>query len=88
MHSVLACYRPLAVGKRLNKAIELNLYCSPNIMMIKSRIIFEGHRASTLEIRIAYKHFVGNPEGKKQPAGPKHRWNCNIEIFIKKIVWV
>jgi hypothetical protein len=25
--SVLACYKPLAVGKNLNKGIELNYYC-------------------------------------------------------------
>jgi hypothetical protein len=39
------------------------------------------------EIRNAYKILVGQPERKRRHGRPKHRWEDNIRMDLKKIGW-
>jgi hypothetical protein len=35
----------------------------------------------------AYRILVGKPEGNGPLGKPKHRWNNNIRIDLREIVW-
>jgi hypothetical protein len=49
-----------------------NLYSSPNVRVIKSRIMrWAGHVARMGEGRGAYRVFVGRPEGERPLGRPK-----------------
>jgi hypothetical protein len=39
------------------------------------------------EKKNAYKDLAEKPEGKKQLGRPRHRWEDNIEIYLKGIGW-
>jgi hypothetical protein len=39
-------------------------------------------------MRKAYKIFVETPEGKRPFGEPRHRWEDNVKINLKKIGWV
>jgi hypothetical protein len=39
------------------------------------------------EIRNAYNILVGNPQGKRPLARPRHRWEDNIRKDLRKIGW-
>lgn len=40
------------------------------------------------EIGNAYNILVGRPEVKRTLERPRHKWNNNIKITIKEIVWI
>jgi hypothetical protein len=39
------------------------------------------------EIRNAYNIFVGKPEGKRPLGRPRRRWEDNIRMNLKEIMW-
>ena len=64
---------------------ELNdLYSSPNIRMIKSRMRWAGKVARMGE-RDAYRVSVGNPEGKRPLGRPRRRWEDNINVDLQEV---
>ena len=38
------------------------------------------------ESRGVYRSVVGNPEGKRLPGGPRHRWEDNIKMDFQEVV--
>jgi hypothetical protein len=34
-----------------------------------------------------YKNLVGNSEGKRRLGRPRHRWEVNITMVIREVVW-
>ena len=63
-------------------------YCLLNIVrVIKSRILrWAGHVARMEEGRSAFKILTGTPTGNRPLGRPRHRWEDNIRIILKK--WV
>jgi hypothetical protein len=43
------------------------------------------HIAHMGEFRNAYNILVGKPEGKRPLGRPRHRWEENIRIYLRKI---
>jgi hypothetical protein len=39
------------------------------------------------EKRIAYRILVGKPEGKRPLVRPRRRWEDNIKMDLREIVW-
>jgi hypothetical protein len=39
------------------------------------------------EIRNAYKILVGKPERKRPLGRPIHRWDNNMRMYLREIVW-
>jgi hypothetical protein len=37
--------------------------------------------------RNAYRILVGNPEGRRPLRSPRHRWEDNIKMDLRKIGW-
>jgi hypothetical protein len=37
--------------------------------------------------RGAYRVLVGKPEGKRQVERPKHKWEDNINMGLRKVGW-
>jgi hypothetical protein len=37
------------------------------------------------EMRQACNILVRNPEGKRPPGRPRHRWECNIRMDVREI---
>jgi hypothetical protein len=35
------------------------------------------------EKNVAYKNLMGNPGGKRQPGGPRGRWEGNMKMGLK-----
>jgi hypothetical protein len=66
-----------------------NLYSSPNIIrMIKSRKMrWAGHVSLMGMTRNEYKILVGKAEGKRPLTRPRCRWEDNIKMELRKIVW-
>jgi hypothetical protein len=64
-----------------------NLYFSPNIVrVIKSRrMSWAGHVARIGEGRSVYRVLVEKPECKRPPRRPKHMWEDNIKLDVRKI---
>jgi hypothetical protein len=64
-------------------------YSSPNIVrLIKSRRIrWAGHVACTEEGRCVYRVLVGRPEEKRPRGRPRSRWEDNIKMDLKEIVF-
>jgi hypothetical protein len=58
------------------------LYFSPNIRMIKARIIkWAGHVERRRARRNGYRVFyLGKPETKRPIGRPSRRWECNIVV--------
>jgi hypothetical protein len=47
-----------------------------------------GGECSTYGERIgAYRILVGRPEGRRQVGRPRHRWEDNIKMDLKKVGW-
>jgi hypothetical protein len=57
--------------------------------MIKSRRIrYKRNKVCRGEKRNAYRILVGKP-GRKRPLGrPRHRWEDNIKMDLREILWV
>jgi hypothetical protein len=72
-----------------NKELH-NLYCSPSmIRIIKSRRMrWTGHVARMGEKRNAYRILVGKQEGKIPLGRPRRRWEDNISMDLREIVWI
>jgi hypothetical protein len=66
-----------------------NLYCSPNtIRMIKlSRMGWAGHVARVEERKNVYRVLVRNPEGKRPVGTRRHKWDDDIKVDLREIVW-
>jgi hypothetical protein len=65
------------------------LYSSPSIFrLIKARTIrWVGHVAGMGEVRGAYNVLVGKPERRRPLGRPRRRWEDNIEMDLREIVW-
>jgi hypothetical protein len=75
--------------RRLHNEELHNLYSSPSIIrMIKSkRLRWAGHVAHMGEKKNAYRILVGNPEGYRPLGKPIYRWEGNIKMDLKEVVW-
>jgi hypothetical protein len=74
--------------RKLHNNEELHgLYSSPNIVrVIKARRMrWAGHMARMGEAWGAYNILVGRPEGRRQLGRPRHRWEDNIKMDLRKI---
>jgi hypothetical protein len=60
-----------------------NVYSSPNIRMIKSRMRWVVHVARMWTKRGAYRVLVGKSERKRPLGRPRHRWEDNIKMDLK-----
>ncbi|KAJ4435786.1 hypothetical protein ANN_18405 [Periplaneta americana] len=70
--------------------IELHaLYSSPDIIRnIKSRRLrWAGHVARMGESRNAYRVLVGRLEGKRPLGRPRRRWEDNIKVDLREVVY-
>jgi hypothetical protein len=67
-----------------NKELH-NFHSSPNIIrVIKSgRMRWVGHVVRSGETRIAYRTFVGKPEGKRPLRIPRRKWEDNIKTYLR-----
>jgi hypothetical protein len=72
--------------KRLHNE-ELSLYRSHNIPRAtrSRRFRWTGHVARMEEGRSAFKILTGKPTGKVPLRRPRHRWEDNIRIDLKKL---
>ena len=73
--------------RRLHKEELYALYSSPNsIRVSKSRMLRQaGHVARMGERRGAYRALMGKPEGKRPLGRPRHRWEDNIKMDLRKV---
>jgi hypothetical protein len=39
------------------------------------------------EERKVYRILLGNPEGKRPPGRPRHRWEDGIRMYLREIAW-
>jgi len=85
MKRIFGCKRDEVTGERRklpSKELD-DLYCSPNIQVIKSRRIrWVGHIAHMGERRSVYRVLVGKPEGKRPLGRPRHRWEDIIKMNL------
>jgi hypothetical protein len=74
--------------KVLNKELH-GLYSSLGIVrVIKARRMrWAGHVAHMGEVRSAYNILVGRPEGRRPLGRPRHRWEHNMKMDIREIVF-
>jgi hypothetical protein len=65
------------------------LYCSPSIVtVIKARRMrWAGHVARMGELRGAYNILVVRPEGRRPLGRPRRRWEDNIKMDLREIVF-
>jgi hypothetical protein len=75
--------------RRLHNEEFHDLYSSPNIIcVIKSRRLrWAGHIVCMKEKRNAYRVLLRKPEGNRPLGRPWHRWEDNIKVDLKVIVW-
>jgi hypothetical protein len=58
------------------------------ILFIKSRRLrWAGHVARMGERRVAYRALVRKPEGKRPLGRPRCRWEDNIKMDLREVVW-
>jgi hypothetical protein len=58
------------------------------VRVIKARRMrWAGHVARMGEVRGAYNILVGRPEGRRPLARPRCRWEDNIEMDLREIVF-
>jgi hypothetical protein len=97
-YSVLACYRLYAVGKHVNKGIELNCIIINSSLPVVlygwetwSLTLREEHRLRVFEnrqmgeMKNAYRMLVGSPEDNRSLGRSRRRWVDNIKIYLKEI---
>jgi hypothetical protein len=79
----------MAGGWRRQHNEELhNLYASPNIQVIKVRMMmWEEHVARMEEVRNAYKIWLGNLKGKNYSEDRGIVWKINVRIDLREIGW-
>ena len=72
---------------KLHNAELHTLHSSPNIIRdLKSRRLrWAGHVARMEQSRNAYRVLVGKPEGKRPLGRPRHTWEDNIKIDLRKV---
>ena len=46
-----------------------------------------GHVGRMGERRSTYRVLVGKPEGKRQLGRSRHRWEDNIKMDLREVVW-
>jgi hypothetical protein len=65
------------------------LYSSPSIVrVIKARRMrWAGHVVRMGEVRVAHNIFVGKPEGRRPLGRPRRRWEDNIKMDLREIVF-
>ena len=65
-----------------------SLYDSPNKVRVNKyrRLRWADHVARMEEGRSAFKILTGKPTGKRSLGKPRHRWEDNIRMDLKKIV--
>jgi hypothetical protein len=51
------------------------------------RMRWAGHVARMGDMRNAYNILVGKPEGKRLFGRPRHTWEGNIRIYLRKVGW-
>ncbi|KAJ4451163.1 hypothetical protein ANN_02605 [Periplaneta americana] len=75
--------------RKLHNAELHALYPSPDIIRkIKSRCLrWAGHVARMGESRNAYRVLVGRPEGKRPLGRPRRRWEDNIKMNLREVVY-
>jgi hypothetical protein len=69
---------------------ELNdLYSLPIIVRVVKprRMKLVGHVARMGERRGVYSVLVGKPEGKRPLGKPMHRWEDNIKMDLREVIW-
>jgi hypothetical protein len=73
--------------RKLHNDELYSLYSSPNIVrVIKSRRMrWVAHVACMGEGRGVYRVLVRRPEGKRSLGRPRHRWEDNIKMDLRKI---
>jgi hypothetical protein len=66
-----------------------NLYASPNIIRVTEwrRMRRAEYRARMEEMRNVYNILVGKCEWRRPPGRPRRRWENNIIMDLKEIVW-
>jgi hypothetical protein len=71
------------------------LYSSPSIIRVirARRMRWAVHVARMGEVMGAYNILVGRPEGRRPVGRPRHRWEDNIKMDLRKIgfgdvVWI
>jgi len=74
--------------RKLHNEEFYDLYSSPNnFQVIKSRRLrWAGHVAHMGERRGVYIVLVGEPEGNRPLARPRHRWEDNIKVDLQEMV--
>ena len=62
------------------------MYRSPNIIKVNKsrRLKLTGYVARMEEGRNAFKMLTGQPIGKRPLGKPRHRWEDNIRLSLKK----
>jgi hypothetical protein len=65
------------------------LYSSPSIVRVMKarRMRWAGHVAHMGEVRGAYNILVGRSEGRRSLGRPKRRWEDNIKLDLREIVF-
>jgi hypothetical protein len=70
-----------------NKELH-NLYASPYIIRVsKSRMRWAGHIERMGDMRNAYEILIKKPEGRRSLGRPRNRWEDNILMDLREIVW-
>ena len=90
LRRIFGCKRDEVVGewRKLHNEELNDLHSLPIIRVIKSRRLkWAEHVALVGERRGAYRVLVGKPERKSQLRRHKHRWEDNIKMDLKKVVW-
>jgi hypothetical protein len=75
--------------RRLHNKELYALYSSPNILRVMKsrRLKWAGHVARMGDRRGAYRALVGKPEGRRPLGRPRHRWEDNIKMDLRKVGW-
>jgi hypothetical protein len=65
------------------------LYSSPNIIQVikLGRLKWAGYVAHMVESRGALRTSAGKPEGRRPLGKSRHRWEDNIKMDIKDVLW-
>jgi hypothetical protein len=74
--------------RKLHNEELCDLYFSPSIIRtIKLRKMRRAGHVPGMVKRNVYRLLVREPEGKRPPARPRHRWLDNIGMDLREIGW-